>query len=256
MADRLRVRVLRVVGVAYGDLARVLQAMPRLVAIVVLIVLVRALVEQILPDGATVVGQLAGLALGAVEAFLLTPFFIAVHRFIILDEMTRRYVLDANDPRFFRFFVWSLTFTVIGTSMALLQNVMQAVRLPVHIMIVVDVAVGVVVSIIGLRLTVLFPAIAVDARGATASNAFADTRGNAFRIFVTFAVAYLPLVALGFALTPWGPGGARALPPVAHVILSVLYAAALPLFIAIASRIFQALADQVVGRPTAGVAPT
>jgi hypothetical protein len=210
-------------------------------------------VEQLLPDRATVVGQLADLALGAVGSFLLTPFFIAVHRFIILDEVTRGYVLDANDPRFFRFFAWSLMFTAIGTGMVLLQKVMQAVGMPLPITVVVDVVV--VVTIIGLRLTVLFPAIAVDARGATASNAFADTRGNAFRIFVIFAVAYLPFVALSFALTPWGPGVGHALPPVAHVILSTLYAAALPLFIAIASRIVQALADQVIGRPIAGAAP-
>ncbi len=36
--------------------------------------------------------------MGAVQSFLLTPFMIAVHRFIILDEVTSGYALDPSRP--------------------------------------------------------------------------------------------------------------------------------------------------------------
>jgi hypothetical protein len=256
VADRVKVRVLRVVGVAYRDLAHVLKAMPRLVAIAVLIVLARALVELLLPDDTAVVGKLASFALQALESFLLTPFFIAVHRFIILDEITTGYVLDPNDPRFLRFFGWSLMFTAFDLGSALLQGLLMVVAVPT-LTIIVTIVFGLAVVIAALRLTMLFPAIAVDAAGANAPNAFADTRGNAFRISVIFVLAFLPIGALSFALTPWDSLVGHALPPVNQVILAVVYAAALPLFIAVASRIFQALADHLVGRPIGGaVAPT
>ena len=46
----------------------------------------------------------------AVQAFLITPYFIAVHRFIILGEVTTNYLLTPGEPRFLRFFGWLLVF--------------------------------------------------------------------------------------------------------------------------------------------------
>ena len=95
-----------------------------------------------------------------------------------------------------------------------------------------------------LRLTILFPAIAVDAPGASVSNAFADTKGHAFDIGLIFATACLPILALSMLLVPLDPAG--LIVKMGLVLLSALF---LTLFIAMASRIFQALAVRVVGRP-------
>jgi hypothetical protein len=43
-----------------------------------------------------------------VQAFLLTPYAIAVHRFIVLGEKTTGYRIAPTDPKFQRFFGWWL----------------------------------------------------------------------------------------------------------------------------------------------------
>ncbi len=43
-------------------------------------------------------------AVGAVQIFFLTPFMIAVYRFIILDQVAASYALDPRRPEFIPFF--------------------------------------------------------------------------------------------------------------------------------------------------------
>src|SRR6266545_7170745 len=120
-----RVRVMRVVGMAYRDVARVLYAMPRMVAIALLILLANDLLSFLFLASLIeipVLGVFVKLAVGAVESFLLTPFLIAIHRFIILDEITRGYVLDLRNPRFFQFFVWSFLLMTFDVSTVMLMS--------------------------------------------------------------------------------------------------------------------------------------
>ncbi len=57
-------------------------------------------------------------------------------------------------------------------------------------------AIALIVAIaVSLRLSVLFPAIAVEAPGATAPNAIADTRGQALRLLAIFFLTLLPWFA-------------------------------------------------------------
>jgi hypothetical protein len=58
------------------------------------------------------------------------------------------------------------------------------------------VIVFVVILVLSLRITILFPAVAVDAPGATWSHAIADTRGYALRIFIVGLLALLPVLVL------------------------------------------------------------
>ena len=44
---------------------------------------------------------------------LVTPYFIAVHRFILLGEVTHRYRLDWDDRRYQLFFGWAFTLFVL-----------------------------------------------------------------------------------------------------------------------------------------------
>src|SRR5262245_41137020 len=53
------------------------------------------------------------LVWSVVQAFLLTPYFIAVHRFIILDEATRGYEFAPSQTRFQRFFGWSIALAMV-----------------------------------------------------------------------------------------------------------------------------------------------
>ena len=50
----------------------------------------------------------------AAKAFLMTPYAIAVHRFIIVGEKTTNYQIALVEPRFRRFFGWSLALSVLA----------------------------------------------------------------------------------------------------------------------------------------------
>jgi hypothetical protein len=99
------------------------------------------------------------------------------------------------------------------------------------------------------RLTILFPAIAVDAAGATAANAYADSKGNVWRIFLIFLLTILPLVALALGLYFLGLiSTAKDVSPLriaGQVLSAVIGVPAYALFVAVASRLFQALGERL-----------
>ena len=104
----------------------------------------------------------------------------------------------------------------------------------------------IVAIIVCLRLAILFPAIAIDAPGATASKALADTRGFAVDIFLIYLLAALPIVAIDFISR-----GLNLPMMIGTVVDGLLDVIALVLLVVITSRIFQALADRTL-RPAPG----
>src|SRR5690349_9430230 len=117
--------------------------------------------------------------LGLGKNWFLTPFFIAVHRLILVDEVADHYRLDPRDRRFARFFTWSVALWLM---LALPPVAIRVLSLPLSVISPATAmsALGVfaiVAVVISVRLMVLFPAIAVDAPGATPANAVADMHG-------------------------------------------------------------------------------
>ncbi len=238
-----RLPVMRAVRVAYGDLARVLAAMPTLVLIALTIDLAADLTQLFGPPRGT--PMLAyGAVIGLGKNWFLTPFFIAVHRFILVGEVADHYRLDPQDRRFARFFTWSaalwlmlafvpaLAIEMLSLQLALISPPMAMSALAV---------VAILAAVVGVRLMVLFPAIAVDAPGATPANAVADMHGFVGDVFLICAIATLPVVAIEHVLI-----GVRAptfagliVWPVSNLVVRVL-------LIVVASRAFQALGDRVL----------
>ena len=106
----------------------------------------------------------------------------------------------------------------------------------------------VAVILVSLRLSVLLPALAVEAPGATPSRALADTNGEALRILALFLLALLPWLAadIGGVLL-LGPSAQVTGTPLAMIFLvmaGVLQTIMLSLTTVIASRAFMALAAQ------------
>jgi hypothetical protein len=96
------------------------------------------------------------------------------------------------------------------------------------------------------RVTLLFPAIAVDAPGATPRNAFEDTRGHGWYIFFLFLIPFIPSALMMILLT----GLSVLLQPVAGRILLVPLVGLtgvlwLTLAVVIASRLYQWLGNRV-----------
>ena len=100
----------------------------------------------------------------------------------------------------------------------------------------------VAIIIVTLRLTIIFPAVAVDAPGATWGNVMADTKGYAWRIFLFGLVASLPLIVpalvlgalIGFGTTT----GSWIVSALSIVFTAVLSVVGLTLFIVVASRLY------------------
>ena len=155
-------------------------------------------------------------------------------------------------PDFMAFFGWLVALSILRELVVLAQETLTALGVPVLIAVVPTLVVLIVVIILSLRLIILFPALAVNARGANAPNALADSEGHVFRIFMIFVLAGLPFAVLAIAITIL-LGRSVAVPgtPAAMVGLAVgavIQTAILILFVAIASRLFQMLASRIVGQ--------
>jgi hypothetical protein len=226
---------------AHRDVLAALRAMPWLALIVIGILALQTVLElaanQFIPRG-----SLLGRDIVAVVHYaLLTPFFIAVHRFVILGEVTHAYRLQWDDRRFLLFFGWA--FTIFAVSRILLMGHV----LPRHWMFQsIGFVLAVAACVMFTRVTILFPAIAVDAPGATPRNAVEDTKGHGWYIFFLFLVSCIPSGLLMLLLAAFSV----LLRPVAGDILLVPLAGLtgalwLTLAVVIASRLYQRLGDRV-----------
>ena len=94
-------------GAAYREWRRMLPALRPLVINAFLIVLAISVLDEFIPSRLAE-QELFGTAItlfdAAIRAFLLAPVLIAIHRFIILDEVTKTYAVPLGEPAFRRFF--------------------------------------------------------------------------------------------------------------------------------------------------------
>ena len=245
--------ILPSVTLAYSDARRILRAMTMLVIFAVLIGLAFKVAEDLFPRRVWggPLGSVLSLALGAVESFCLTPIMIAFHRFIILDEVAPGYVVDPSRPGFMAFFGWLVALSILRELVVFAQETMTALGVPELIAVIPTLIILIVVVVLSIRLVILFPALAVNARGANAPNALADSKGHAFHIFMIFVLAVLPFAVLAVVITVLlGRGVAIPGTPAAVVhlgVAAVIQTAIMVLFVAIASRLFQTLALRMVG---------
>lgn len=205
--------------------------------ILVVQVLLELLLNQFIPAHSLLGRNIASVVYYA----LLTPYFVAVHRFIILGEVTKHYRLPWRDIRFQLFFGWA--FTVF----ALCQLPWLTYAFPRHWMLqLIGFAAAIGVCVVFTRLTILFPAIAVDAPGATPRNAFDDTKGHGWYIFFLFLVSFLPSVlAVGLlaVVTVLMPALLRGV--VLLAVVGVAIIVWVTLAVVVASRLYQAYGNRL-----------
>ena len=234
---------------AYHDVGSAFAAMPYLAVAILLIsigvLLFNVLVlHQLIPKSSLMGRDIGGL----ISNFLMTPVLIAIHRFIILGEVTRRYAVNPSDRRFQLFFGWTMTVYVAS---CILFAVAASSRSLLPAGVVMTGAI--VICILLLRMTILYPAVAVDAPGATFANAVSDTRGRAWYIFFLLLVPLIPMIVLtGIALRL-----RMTLPTVTGSLLAFALVAttmvlSMALLVALASRRYLALAERVLQPPADG----
>jgi hypothetical protein len=268
--DRVRPSLVGLVASAYRDTGRALWALRDFALTAGLIGMAHSLAGKILytPGFARATGDtgrlVADLVLSAGWIFLLVPFTIAVHRFVLLGETPVHYLAEPRHPRILRFYgSWLALSLVAAIPVALAVAGLAAARLLdwwVWPLLLPLVALPVVLC---LRMTLLFPAIAVDAPGATWPNAYQDTRGHSIGICLLYAAAIVPAIvaeAFGIAilqaltvalLAALAAAGApmRAIAVLSTLtgmaIMNALYVCSVALMVVIASRLYRLLGDRV-----------
>ena len=228
----------------HRDFFRVLRAMPFLTLVAAALLALQTALEFV---AASVIPQssLLGFHIFSVIYYVLfTPFFIAVHRFVILGEVTRSYRLDWRDRRFQLFFGWAFVvflitqvpFFLFSLSAHWLMQLLALLSLVVSLVVIV-------------RSMILFPAIAVDAPDATLRHAFVDTRGrHGWLIVQRFVVASIPSALLVMAITFIG----IFLPPRAVSVLQTSMLAFMMFFwmtlaVVVASRLYLMFGNRLNG---------
>lgn len=239
---------------AYRDLGRLLSAMPGLMLCALVIMLASAAGADLVPGrlwDQQFAGEVLGLVQNAFEALLLTPVVMAIHRFVILDKITRGYTLPIGERVFGVFFGWLFGLKVlIGLPFGTL-SLAEAFNWSPRAIILAFAVVLIAALTVVLRLLILLPALAVGAAGATASRALADTNGHVLRILAVLFLALLPWFAVGIGgAMLLGSRGIIAGSPLAMLFLAmsgIVETIKLALAAVIASYAFMALAEQVKG---------
>lgn len=150
------------------------------------------------------------------QILALTPLALAVHRYVLLGELTHHYALSFADQRFRRFFgaliaiqalflipfIWFLAgHFVFGGPMfwGWGERITPGVQGREWVLVVGIVAFIVTTSVlfyVTFSIAILFPAIAVDAPGAGWRNAIYDSNQDFGRIVFTLWLALVPLFPL------------------------------------------------------------
>lgn len=206
----------------------------------------------------SVVFQVTDFVVGIAQGFLLTPVAIAMHRFVLLGEVTQRYALTPSDPRFKQFFIWTVVFQFLLGGPNLLISMIGKAGYGTNAALSATLVLLMFAVVAALRMLVLFPAIAVDAPGASWQNAAADTRGHTWRALFLVLLTSIPTIAAGLLLyilwiRPHGPDIAQGV--VLAVVQSVLGVLSVCALAAVASRLFVAFASRLntpFSRPARG----
>src|SRR5664279_5010593 len=121
--------ILPSVVLAYDDLWRAWRAMRTLMIYALLIILAFKVIDDIVPSRAMnsgLTGTVLGFAIAAAQSFCLTPIMIAVHRYIILDEVTTAYAVDPSEPSFIAFFGWWMAVSLLTPLITAVPELLQA----------------------------------------------------------------------------------------------------------------------------------
>jgi hypothetical protein len=237
--------VIAAAGRAYADTRAALAAMPDMLLVGLIASCVYAAIDILMKldaaagtDPSVSVVALTTL-IGLVWNFFVTPICIAVHRYILLGEITPRYRLEPSGARFSTYFLWAAALTVGGALPGLLGLGLGPNASGVGG--VLGFALLLAFFVASVRLLILFPAIAVDAPGANWRNAFADGRGHFWRMFAIVFITLVPLIVAGLLVAAIFGEGAG----IVKIVWSLGAFLGGVLGVAVSSRLYQALGQRL-----------
>lgn len=255
--DRPRPSVMTALFWAYWDLCHALRKAWRLALFAFLVLSFGSLAAFVGPRLLTYdpVGQaVMRLAILVGLCFLLTPFFLAIHRLVLLGEEATRYDFKPSSPRFQLFFGWLAVSVVLLSFPSALGALAEAKgpvyyfgRPPPQFDSTIVTAARILALAIITQLLVLFPAVAVDAPGAGWQNAFNDSRNHIWFVLAVAILPFIPIALLGAAVAPLFRFTAGSLTGLVAGLLwlgaTLLIASTLGAVIA--SRLYQVIGDRL-----------
>jgi hypothetical protein len=183
---------------AFEDAVTSARALPLIMLDTVILVALVNLVRRLFLDQ-----NLPPFGVGAIEvlatAIVIAPMSVAVYRFVLLGEIAPR-LSTALGLRPLAAFLRA-TLLLNGLTLAVYLGgaaFAEAAGPPMGTLVVV-VAFAVTI-VLNVRLTLLFPAIAREAPGATWPRAIMDTAGQGWRIFAVLALCSLPFLFAGLPI--------------------------------------------------------
>lgn len=148
-------------------------------AVVVVCLLVHVTLVPHNPIDKSVAIELLSFGLSVLQVFLFAPIAIAVHRYVLLGEITEVYFPDPASFRFRHFFLFGV--------------LLQAIWLPTNLSNgLLAFLLFCLAAFFSARLIVLFPAIAIDGPGANLAGAWRTSSGHFWPIFATIVLSMLP----------------------------------------------------------------
>jgi len=130
---------------------------------------------------------------GLIGTVVVVPFEIAIYRLLISGEAASGYRFDIWTVRFQRMLGWSIGFCVLATIPFHLTGALAPSE---DAEAIIGIVLFAPVIFAAVRLTIFWPAIAVDAPGASVRNAFADTSGHAWFIFKAYFIILVPVILI------------------------------------------------------------
>jgi hypothetical protein len=242
------VSVPQAVAQAYRDVIYSIRTMWPLVVVVFLIFVANGILQHLLrlEDDADTFRLLARFLLDAAQRFLLMPYYLAVHRLIILDEVARSYRFAPRALAFQRYYWLNIAFDFLFFLPMITAPLLGLARLGSQIAFFAISAV--IVVVLFLRLIIAFPAFAVDAPGASLKNAGADAKGHLWRTAFIILLAHLPFAPPILALAMMSMGDqntGRSWSIFTEVAGSAIGVVLVTLLLVIASRLYMSLGDRV-----------
>src|SRR6516162_5924277 len=255
--------VIKTAAIAWRNAFRAIEVMPVVASIAFVLYLVMSLaISAINANPYALAGSpwfpIISIGASIVQAVLLSPLAIAVHRFVLLGEEANRYPLEPKSGRYLRFVGFAILVKILWLIPNTIESLIPAApdnnpALATGLKFLAFVLVITVVIVV-VRRAILFPAIAIDAPGATWSKARLDTKGSSWRVAFVFILTALPVLVINgllawlwLLLTPQAQPSAGSL-LFFSVIEAVIAIAALCAFAAAASHIYRARAD-IMTRP-------
>jgi hypothetical protein len=174
--------------------ADVLRQAPRLVLMSFVILIMAELAKVSFPEthlGNKALRELIDL----LRCTALVLINIALYRLLLLTEQSSDYRFDSGSSRFRRFLVWSLVFQAFAIPFMLFGADGNgdyrdgAAAIALLVLLIAEIYVG-------LRLTLLLPALAAGAEDVSWRDAWADSRGRVWRLIKILLVPFALMIVI------------------------------------------------------------